>query len=308
MILKNKYNEVMDHVKVDAAMRERVLNAVLAEEAGQRTGQQAVREHEEQKKDFGELPVHKKEVRAPGGQDDRGGKKRLSFYSRMRNAAAAIAAVLALVLIGFGITLVTQRPANQMSMGSAGMADEAAADGAEENGGTTAHKAEMTVNKAEEVYEAEADEAAAAAADAAVSDEAAADAGSQMYVTGMLDLVGGSLSDNPDLEDAGMYHAGLPVRIGGLDGVLRLECKDDVIERVIWKESGGDVSFSELEAYITGELGITPEKNGDVNSGENPAAESEDAGSRLYNTCIWRADGKTVILRQDEAEVSVSIE
>ena len=264
----------MDHVKVDAAMRERVLNAVFAEEAGQRTGQQAVREHEEQKKDFGELPVHKKEVRAPGGQDDRGGKKCLSFYSRMRNAAAAIAAVLALVLIGFGITLVTQRPANQMSMGSAGMADEAAA----------------------------------AAADAAVSDEAAADAGSQMYVTGMLDLVGGSLSDNPDLEDAGMYHAGLPVRIGGLDGVMRLECKDDVIERVIWKESGGDVSFSELEAYITDELGITPEKNGDVNSDEKPAAESEDAGSQVYNTCIWRADGKTVILRQDEAEVSVSIE
>jgi hypothetical protein len=34
MILKNKYNEIMDRVKVDAAMRERVLRALEQEESG----------------------------------------------------------------------------------------------------------------------------------------------------------------------------------------------------------------------------------------------------------------------------------
>ena len=32
MILKNKYNEIMDRVKVDAAMRERVLRALEQED------------------------------------------------------------------------------------------------------------------------------------------------------------------------------------------------------------------------------------------------------------------------------------
>ena len=38
MILKNKYNEIMDRVKVDAAMRERVLRALEQEDAGIASG------------------------------------------------------------------------------------------------------------------------------------------------------------------------------------------------------------------------------------------------------------------------------
>ena len=38
MILKNKYNEIMDRVKVDAAMRERVLRALEQEESGTEPG------------------------------------------------------------------------------------------------------------------------------------------------------------------------------------------------------------------------------------------------------------------------------
>ena len=155
MILKNKYNEIMDRVKVDAAMRERVLRALEQEESGTEPGaaegmevnrQDAERaepgidrretERSEIKygnREAGETGSDAKEARDSEDRYDRkdeesgNGKKRLSFFGRMNAFTTVAAAVAALVLIGSGYMLVT-RPSNNAMMGSTGMAEDIAVD------------------------------------------------------------------------------------------------------------------------------------------------------------------------------------
>lgn len=167
MILKNKYNEIMDRVKVDAAMRERVLRALEQEDAGTEPGAAEGMEVSRQDAERAEPGLGKQEAdRAEPGFDkpetkrteiesvdrkdseaendikeaqdpkirlDRkneklgDGKKRLSFFRRMNAFTTVAAAVAALVLIGSGYMLVTRHSNNAM-MGSTGMAEDIAVD------------------------------------------------------------------------------------------------------------------------------------------------------------------------------------
>ena len=145
----------MDRVKVDAAMRERVLRALEQEESGTEPGaaegmevnrQDAERaepgidrretERSEIKygnREAGETGSDAKEARDSEDRYDRkdeesgNGKKRLSFFGRMNAFTTVAAAVAALVLIGSGYMLVT-RPSNNAMMGSTGMAEDIAVD------------------------------------------------------------------------------------------------------------------------------------------------------------------------------------
>ena len=127
----------MDRVKVDAAMRERVLRALEQEDAGAEPGLDR-RETERteiesvNRKDI-EAENAIKEAKDPETGLDRknkepgNGKKRLSFFGRMNAFTTVAAAVAALVLIGSGYMLVT-RPSNNAMMGSTGMAEDIAVD------------------------------------------------------------------------------------------------------------------------------------------------------------------------------------
>lgn len=171
MILKNKYNEIMDRVKVDAAMRERVLRALEQEESGTEPGaaegmevsrQDAERaepgidrrETERTKiksgnREAGETGSDTKEARDSEDRYDRkdeepgNGKKRLSFFGRMNAFTTVAAAVAALVLIGSGYMLVT-RHSNNATMGSTGMAEDIAVDMANDAGVAEGDTAEGT--------------------------------------------------------------------------------------------------------------------------------------------------------------------
>ena len=145
----------MDRVKVDAAMRERVLRALEQEDAGTELsaadGMEAGRQDVERaepgldrreterteiesvnRKDI-EAENAIKEAKDPETGLDRknkepgNGKKRLSFFGRMNAFTTVAAAVAALVLIGSGYMLVT-RPSNNAMMGSTGMAEDIAVD------------------------------------------------------------------------------------------------------------------------------------------------------------------------------------
>lgn len=157
----------MDRVKVDAAMRERVLRALEQEDVGTEPGAPEGMEVSRQDAERAEPGLGKQEAdRAEPGFDkpetkrteiesvdrkdseaendikeaqdpkirlDRknekpgNGKKRLSFFGRMNAFTTVAAAVAALVLIGSGYMLVT-RPSNNAMMGSTGMAEDIAVD------------------------------------------------------------------------------------------------------------------------------------------------------------------------------------
>ncbi len=145
----------MDRVKVDAAMRERVLRALEQEDAGTELsaadGMEAGRQDAERvepgldrreterteiesvnRKDI-EAENDIKETKDPETGLDRKneepgkGKKRLSFFGRMNAFTTVAAAVAALVLIGSGYMLVS-RPSNNAMMGSTGVAEDIAVD------------------------------------------------------------------------------------------------------------------------------------------------------------------------------------
>lgn len=155
MILKNKYNEIMDRVKVDAAMRERVLRALEQEESGTEPGAPEGMEVSRQDAERAEPgidrreterteieSVNRKDIEAENdikdtkdpetgldrkNEEPGNGKKRLSFFRRMNAFTTVAAAIAALVLIGSGYMLVT-RPSNNAMMGSTGMAEDIAVD------------------------------------------------------------------------------------------------------------------------------------------------------------------------------------
>ena len=171
MILKNKYNEIMDRVKVDAAMRERVLRALEQEESGTELGaaegmevsrQDAERaepgidrretertEIKSGNREAGETGSDAKEARDSEDRYDRkdeesgNGKKRLSFFGRMNAFTTVAAAVAALVLIGSGYMLVT-RHSNNATMGSTAIVEDAATDMANDVGVAEGDTAEGT--------------------------------------------------------------------------------------------------------------------------------------------------------------------
>ncbi len=157
----------MDRVKVDAAMRERVLRALEQEDVGKASGAadvMEVRSRDTERTDPGigkqeadraepglDKPETKrteiesvdrkdseaendiKEAQDPKIRLDRknekpgDGKKRLSFFGRMNAFTTVAAAVAALVLIGSGYMLV-MRPSNNATMGSTEMAEDTATD------------------------------------------------------------------------------------------------------------------------------------------------------------------------------------
>ena len=161
----------MDRVKVDAAMRERVLRALEQEESGTELGaaegmevsrQDAERaepgidrretertEIKSGNREAGETGSDTKEARDSEDRYDRkdeepgNGKKRLSFFGRMNAFTTVAAAVAALVLIGSGYMLVT-RHSNNATMGSTAIAEDAATDMANDAGVAEGETAEGT--------------------------------------------------------------------------------------------------------------------------------------------------------------------
>ena len=161
----------MDRVKVDAAMRERVLRALEQEESGTELGaaegmevsrQDAERaepgidrretertEIKSGNREAGETGSDTKEARDSEDRYDRkdeepgNGKKRLSFFGRMNAFTTVAAAVAALVLIGSGYMLVT-RHSNNATMGSTAIVEDAATDMANDVGVAEGDTAEGT--------------------------------------------------------------------------------------------------------------------------------------------------------------------
>lgn len=333
MILKNKYNEIMDRVKVDAAMRERVLRALEEEDAGAEPGfdrRETERTEIESvnRKDI-EAENDIKDTKDPETGLDRkneepgNGKKRLSFFRRMNAFTTVAAAVAALVLIGSGYMLVT-RPSNNAMMGSTGMAEDIAVDMANDaavaegetaegtEGGTTAGGApgeniigEPTASELAE--EAAGDEAAVKTAGSseknAQSDEtadrtASVEANHEITVGQMIDMVSGNASEHVADLNKTQTSTSYKVKLNGHEGKISLMWEKDIIERAVWTESGSDVSFSELAISITEATGQNPvevDAAGMKTKGSSEAARMR-RGDVAY---VWSIEGKTILLFQD---------
>ena len=399
MILKNKYNEIMDRVKVDAAMRERVLRALEQEDARTASGAADVMEISSQdaertdpgigkqeadrvKPGFGKQEtdrvesglgkseadrvesglgqseadrvepgldkpetkrteiesVNRKDSEAeydikeakdpenrPGRNDEeRGGKRKLSFFGRMNAFTTAVAAVAALVLIGSGYMFVT-RPSNNAMMGSTAIAEDAATDMANDAGVAEGETAEGTggvistggapgeniigeAAASELAEEAAEDEAAVktegSSEKSAQSDEVAdrtagAEANHEITVGQMIDMVSGNASEHVADMNKTQTSTSYKAKLNGHDGKISLTWEEDIIERAVWTDSGSDVSFSELAISITEETGQNPVEvdAADMKTKGSSEAERMGRGDVAY---VWSIEGRTILLFQDK--------
>ena len=399
MILKNKYNEIMDRVKVDAAMRERVLRALEQEDARTASGAADVMEISSQdaertdpgigkqeadrvKPGFGKQEtdrvesglgkseadrvesglgqseadrvepgldkpetkrteiesVNRKDSEAeydikeakdpenrPGRNDEeRGGKRKPSFFGRMNAFTTAVAAVAALVLIGSGYMIVT-RPSNNATMGSTAIAEDAATDmandaevaegeTAEGTGGaisTGGAPGENIIGEAaaDGLTEKFAEDEAAVKTEgssekSAQSDEAAdrtvgVETNHEITVGQLIDMVSDKASDHvadmTKTQTSTLYKA----KLNGHDGKISLTWEEDIIERAVWTDSGSDVSFSELAISIAEETGQNPVEvdAADMKTKGSSEAERMGRGDVAY---VWSIEGRTILLFQDK--------
>ena len=324
----------MDRVKVDAAMRERVLRALEQEDAGAEPGLDR-RETERteiesvNRKDI-EAENDIKDTKEPETGLDRkneepgNGKKRFSFYRRMNAFTTVTAAVAALVLIVSGYMLVT-RPSNNAMMGSTAIAEDVATDMANDAGvaeGETAEGTEGGITAggapgeniigepaaSELAEEAAGDEAAVKTAGSseknAQSDEAAdrtasVEANHEITVGQLIDMVSGNASEHVADMNKTQTSTSYKAKLNGHEGKISLMWEKDIIERAVWTESGSDVSFSELAISITEETGQNPvevDAAGMKTKGSSEAARMR-RGDVAY---VWSIEGKTILLFQDK--------
>lgn len=123
----------MDRVKVNAEMRERILRELEQENREESTAQREdipVEENKDKEGRENEM-ITEKENPEDEKQKDSGSRK-LSFLGRMNKITAAIAAVLALVLIGSGVAYVSLKSGSDVTMESAAVAEDAAMNEAAE--------------------------------------------------------------------------------------------------------------------------------------------------------------------------------
>ena len=375
MILKNKYNEIMDRVKVDAAMRERVLRALEQEDARTASGAADVMEISSQdaertdpgigkqeadrvKPGFGKQEtdrvesglgkseadrvesglgqseadrvepgldkpetkrteiesVNRKDSEAeydikeakdpenrPGRNDEeRGGKRKPSFFGRMNAFTTAVAAVAALVLIGSGYMIVT-RPftegdtaegtAEGITAGGApgeNIIGEAAADGLTEK-----------FAEDEAAVKTEGSSEKSAQSDEAADRTVGVETNHEITVGQLIDMVSDKASDHvADMtksQTSTLYKA----KLNGHDGKISLTWEEDIIERAVWTDSGSDVSFSELAISIAEETGQNPVEvdAADMKTKGSSEAERMGRGDVAY---VWSIEGRTILLFQDK--------
>lgn len=285
-----------------------------------------------------------------GGTEDerkKPGGKRLSFFGRVNRISAAIAAVLALVLIGSGYVLVTMKPGNDIAMESAAVAEEAAVEETDEATAEDtdempaleeAAEIEKASESAEEATFAAAEDAetdgiadngsAAAAegingremtsetADAADAEEAgnglSLSGGNEISAGDLMDMVSGEASRYMEGDCPASSSATTAVRMNGYNGDLYLEWKDSVVERAVWTGSDPEVSAEELRELISAEIGAEPERVVDSEAAVGISGNAEESGESGKENIeaymyVWSAEGKRVVLRQDSV-IEISME
>ena len=317
----------MDRVKVDAAMRERVLRALEQEESGTEPGAAEGMEVNRQDAERAEPgldrreterteieSVNRKDIEAENdikdtkdpetgldrkNEEPGNGKKRLSFFGRMNAFTTVAAAVAALVLIGSGYMLVT-RHSNNATMGSTAIVEDAATDMANDVGVAEGDTAEGTggvmSNGGAPGENIIGETAASELAEEAAGDEAAVKTAGSSEKNAQIDE---TADRTAGVETNHEITVGQLIKLNGHEGKISLMWEKDIIERAVWTESGSDVSFSELAISITEETGQNPvevDAAGMKTKGSSEAARMR-RGDVAY---VWSIEGKTILLFQDK--------